>query len=72
MSDDTIDYTSITWHIHTNPDGSPGGRVADTAKLGENVIVRRTARVLPGAEVPSGTVIELGTFYTEHGPMRFG
>lgn len=64
-------YDNISWHTHKNYDGSPGGQVADSASVGENVLVRKTARVLPGAEVPDNTVIELGVFYTEQGPLSF-
>lgn len=64
--------SEISWTTHTNPDGSLGGRVADTAHVGSNVTIMRTARVLPGATVPDNTLVEFGVFYTEDGPIRLG
>lgn len=64
--------SKISWTTHVNPDGSPGGRVADTAYVGKNVIIMRTARVLPGAIVPDNAVVDYGVFYTEDGPITLG
>ncbi len=57
----------ITWMPYITPprDGSEGGRVAT------NVIIRKTARVLPGASVPDDTIIELGVIFTPDGPIKF-
>ncbi len=62
--------SDISWTTHINPDGSEGGRVASTAEVGSNVVVAKTARVLPGAKVPDGTVVPLGTFFDEEGPFK--
>ena len=61
---------SVSWITHVNPDGSDGGRVAATAEVGSGVTVAKTARILPGAKVPDGTVVPLGTFYDEEGPFK--
>lgn len=61
----------VSWTVHKNPDGTDGGRVADTAKIGRNVTIKKTARVLPNAEVPDDTIVELGVMYTHEGPVKF-
>lgn len=62
--------SSERWLQHVNPDGSLGGFVAESAAVGVNVTVGKTARVFPGATVPDNTVIELGVMYTPEGPLR--
>lgn len=61
----------VSWATHLNPDGSEGGRVAETAKVGRNVTIMKTARVLPGAKVPDNAVLDLGVFFGPEGPMKF-
>lgn len=60
----------IKWSTHVNPDGSKGGRVASTAQIGSDVTIAKTARILPGATVPDGSVVPMGTFYDKDGPFK--
>lgn len=64
-------YKSIEWIQHFNPDGAPGGLVAKGARVGRNVTIGRTSRVMPDAVVDENSVIDLGILVTRDGEMRF-
>lgn len=50
-------WMKATAHRHINPDGSPGGIIADSAVVDEFVIVPETATIWPSVKVVSGAFI---------------
>lgn len=60
-----------TWASHRNPDGTEGGLVASSAKVGKNVFLDRSAVVTPETVVPDGAVIEAGQIVSPFGSFRF-
>ena len=54
----------VAAHRHTNPDGSIGGWVADTADVGEDAYVGKNAWVYDHAKIHNGASL--------HGTTEFG
>ena len=62
-----------TFHTHINPDGTKGGRVADSATVAPTAYIERWAKVLPGAVVGDGERVKDGEFVFRNGQhIRFG
>lgn len=60
------------YHTHTNPDGSLGGRVANSAQVHPTAHIERFGKVLPGAVVGEGEVIRDGDMLLKDGhKLRF-
>ena len=60
-----------TWYEHKNPDGSIGGNVPRSARIGKNVTIAKTAIIMPGAVVPDNTTINSGEIFTTDGLLKF-
>ncbi|NCN84212.1 MAG: hypothetical protein GW808_05670 [Sphingomonadales bacterium] len=60
------------YHTHINPDGSEGGRVADSATIHPTAYIERYGKVLPGAQVREGQRVHAGDMILKNGGvLRF-
>ena len=73
MNETTHDFGfgPVPAHRHTNPDGSEGGWVADTATVESTVWVSGTALVFGNAQVSEVEVTDGGTGYSSTPCVQF-
>lgn len=57
------------WHRHTNPDGSIGGWVPDSADISPEAFVGQSAFVDPGSKLAAGQRVLDGQMLTKSGEI---